>query len=1051
MSFRTSSRSLVSALVVLCSGSLAKPAFAASLGSGRVTSVTPVDGGCVHQSSLPTSAVEKWDVEEGKTYQVVLDHVTDVANGGTDATIQVLVKSSSNGNQCLTATKQSTGVYSFAVTMPAHACFTYPIQYGVANCSASTSASRLARRSDGGDSESHLRAAHFGPGCTNPTPDESCDPGGGVTLDCPDGVEVCADSGRCDAVVPFEVSATSDYPPVTVVCTPASGSTFSHGTTSVHCTATDAEQNSAECSFDVTVDDCEPPALRCPESITAECTSPSGAAVSFTATATDACDSSVAIVCSPASGSTFGFGTTQVCCTATDDAQNAARCCFDVTVVDTTPPSIQCPAPITAECTSPSGAAVTFAAGATDLCDANPALTCTPASGSTFGFGSTRVCCTATDDSNNRSRCFFQVTVVDRTPPEIHCPSDVTTECAGPSGTVVTFTVPATDVCDASPTVACTPPSGSTFTSGTTQVCCTATDDHENSARCCFDVTVSDCVTPGIQCPDPITTECASASGAIVTYTVSGTGGDVAIQCDPPSGSLFPIGTTQVCCTATYGTKDSDRCCFDVTVVDSTPPAIHCPPDRTIECTGPQGAIAAFTVTATDACDPNPTIVCTPASGSNFAFGVTRVCCSATDAHQRSSRCYFRITVVDTTPPTLSYPHGLTVPCTGELTTVTYICTAADLCDPNPTVDCVPPSGSGFPRGASTVACTATDDSGNVEHGDFQVTVDGSTSAHSKTTVVGQPASALVFPLFDSTRGRGTILTVTNTDTSTRVCSNRRREGDVCVHYVYFGFEPEIGGCAEFDVTECLTPGDTLTVFADQQNPEGTLGWLWVEARDPETGRAIDFDHLIGSAIVVDMGADFLFHYQPYGFRSYADEEEGAERDACGHAFTDVDHDGCADFDGTEYDYWPQLLLLDEFFQEGNGTSSCFANELTLASCDLDPFDRQRTRVSVLTWNNRERHFSAALDFECFFRGPLSSITNVARRLQGDPNELVFGGHHLQTGWIQLSANEPILGVFHQRVINSFFAAGHELHFAGEFGGPCDDDPTHEPCCLRRD
>src|SRR5262249_13563273 len=158
------------------------------------------------------------------------------------------------------------------------------------------------------------------------------------------------------------------------------------------------------------------------------------------------------------------------------------------------------------------------------------------------------------------------------------------------------------------------------------------------------------------ECPADRTVECTSASGATVTYSVSATDGCDAtptVACQPPSGSLFAFGPTQVCCTATDDSRNSSRCCFQITVVDSQGPVIHCPSDQTLECTGPNGAIGTFTVTATDVCDPNPTIVCTPPSGSNFAFGPTRVCCTTTDDHQLTSRCYFRITVVDTTPPSI--------------------------------------------------------------------------------------------------------------------------------------------------------------------------------------------------------------------------------------------------------------------------------------------------------------------------------------------------------------------------------------------------------------
>lgn len=85
-----------------------------------------------------------------------------------------------------------------------------------------------------------------------------------------------------------------------------------------------------------------PPVLQLPASITAEATSASGAAVPYTATATDDFDPSPVVSCSPASGSTFPLGTTTVTCTATDAAGNSSSGSFTVTVQDTTAPAVTC-------------------------------------------------------------------------------------------------------------------------------------------------------------------------------------------------------------------------------------------------------------------------------------------------------------------------------------------------------------------------------------------------------------------------------------------------------------------------------------------------------------------------------------------------------------------------------------------------------------------------------------------------------------------------------------------------------------------------------------
>ena len=62
--------------------------------------------------------------------------------------------------------------------------------------------------------------------------------------------------------------------------------------------------------------------------------------MSFTATANDIVDGSITPTCTPASGSTFPLGNTQVDCSATDAHGNTSNGSFNVTVEDTTPPVI---------------------------------------------------------------------------------------------------------------------------------------------------------------------------------------------------------------------------------------------------------------------------------------------------------------------------------------------------------------------------------------------------------------------------------------------------------------------------------------------------------------------------------------------------------------------------------------------------------------------------------------------------------------------------------------------------------------------------------------
>jgi hypothetical protein len=79
--------------------------------------------------------------------------------------------------------------------------------------------------------------------------------------------------------------------------------------------------------------------------------------------------------------------------------------------------------------------------------------------------------------------------------PELTVPQDITVDTNDPSGAVVAFQASATDVADEklgiplAPT--CAPGSGSLFPVGTTQVTCSVTDSHGNTATDSFDVTVN--------------------------------------------------------------------------------------------------------------------------------------------------------------------------------------------------------------------------------------------------------------------------------------------------------------------------------------------------------------------------------------------------------------------------------------------------------------------------------------------------------------------------------------------------------------------------------
>jgi uncharacterized repeat protein (TIGR01451 family) len=227
----------------------------------------------------------------------------------------------------------------------------------------------------------------------------------------PGDITTSNDPGLATAAVTYTPTATDNYPGVTVSCNPPSGTAFPLGKTPVTCTATDTSGNTDSDSFDVTVNDAEPPSVTVPTNITkANDPGLATAVVTYTATASDNAPG-VTLACVPPSASAFPIGPTTVTCTATDGSGNTASKSFTVTVVDSEPPSLTVPANMTVNATKPSGAAVSFT---TTAADNAPGVmkACVPSSGSTFAIGTTTVNCTATDASGNTASKSFQITVL---------------------------------------------------------------------------------------------------------------------------------------------------------------------------------------------------------------------------------------------------------------------------------------------------------------------------------------------------------------------------------------------------------------------------------------------------------------------------------------------------------------------------------------------------------------------------------------------------------------------------------------------------------------
>jgi hypothetical protein len=321
---------------------------------------------------------------------------------------------------------------------------------------------------------------------------------------------------------------------------------------------------------------------------------------------------------------------------------------------------IICPADIITGCQSASGAVVNFAPEASTTCGTSITVTCMPPSGSVFSIGTNSVQCSVTDPRGNIARCEFRV-IVTNGPPKIVCPSDIVTNCNSFAGIVVNFAPVVDAPCATTVNVECVPPSGSAFPVGTNWVQCAVTDDRDRTARCAFEIIVTN-APPTIYCPRDMLLEANATCRAVlpvipvsVIERCTPTNQLVFSQ-SPVAGTLLWLGDHAVTVTVSEGPHNDVSCTLTVHVVDTTGPQIKCPGQVLAHC-APEGTDVFFKVDATDNCDPAVTVICEPPSGSFFPPGGTTVTCIAQDSAGNTNQCAFGVNVL-AGPPTLKYVAG---------------------------------------------------------------------------------------------------------------------------------------------------------------------------------------------------------------------------------------------------------------------------------------------------------------------------------------------------------------------------------------------------------
>jgi hypothetical protein len=158
---------------------------------------------------------------------------------------------------------------------------------------------------------------------------------------------------------------------------------------------------------------------------------------------------------------------------------------------------------------------------------------------------------------------------------------------------------------------------------------------------------VQDTQAPAITCPADLSVECNAPGAATDVSTGAASASDAcsaSVSTIDPAPAMYALGVTEVKHTATDASNNQASCTQRVTVVDTTPPAIVCPPGAFAAA----GAGACSAVVATGSAIASD-ICSTPSISSNapalFAIGTTAVAWTAVDGAGLTASCSQSVTV----------------------------------------------------------------------------------------------------------------------------------------------------------------------------------------------------------------------------------------------------------------------------------------------------------------------------------------------------------------------------------------------------------------------
>ena len=494
---------------------------------------------------------------------------------------------------------------------------------------------------------------------------------------------------------------------------------FGIGNTTVTWSAADSSGNVASRQQLVSVFDTTVPEINAPEDIVYEATSIYENLVPLEEPTVSDVQNVTITTNAP---QVFPYGESVITWFVEDLSGNSASADQKIFVIDTTSPTLIIPDDIIVEATSVDSNNISLGnVTAEDITGISEITNDAP---DVFPFGTTIVTWNATDNVGKSTTSEQTVTVIDTTAPQIKAPDDILLEATNNESNTVDLGLPW--VYDIISVESFSNDAPETFPIGMTTVTWTALDTSGNTVSDSQIITISDTTSPTITSPSNVVVEATDVSGmeiAIGEATATDKIGIDSITNNSPD--LFYLGNTTITWTAIDTHGNNASAIQTISVIDTTAPSIEPPTDVTIEAQDPESNIVAIGVA--DAQDIVGVISIENDAPEIFSLGEHLITWTATDAAGNFATGTQKVSVIDTTSPTITAPESVQVEATSKLNNLVDLgnATASDHIGIASITNDAPEV---FPLGETIVTWTATDLGGLTDIDSQIVTVVDTTS-----------------------------------------------------------------------------------------------------------------------------------------------------------------------------------------------------------------------------------------------------------------------------------------------------------------------------------